>query len=303
MEKVFITGATGFVGRQITEDLLQKGYSVRCLVRKGSESKLAAPGRVETIPGDIGGPQSLKGAMEGCDAVINLVGIIRELPRQRITFERLHYEGTRNLVDEAKRQGVGKFVQMSALGAEFNARTEYHRTKARAEDHLKLSGLRYTIFRPSIIFGPEDKFVNLFADMMRKSPILPVIGSGKYLLQPVSVKNVSEGFVRAIELPESDHQVYEVGGPEKMAFDAILDTIAEVLGKRVGKIHIPSWFLKPIVKVMQRFPFFPLTSDQMEMLLEGNTCDERRFFLDFQIQPISFREGIRDYLVSRIASV
>ncbi|MEW5806177.1 MAG: complex I NDUFA9 subunit family protein [Acidobacteriota bacterium] len=296
MTKIFLAGGTGFVGRQITQDLLNNEYHVRCLVRKGSESKPAAPDRVETAYGDIGEPHSLKEAMEGCGAVINLVGIIREFPNRGITFERLHYEGTRNLVDEAKRQGIKKFIQMSALGADINARTVYHRTKARAEDHLKLSGLRYTIFRPSIIFGSEDKFVNLFADMMRKLPVIPVIGSGKYMLQPVSVKNVSEGFVRAIEFSETDDQVYEAGGPDKMEFNAILDTIGKTLGKRVRKVHIPSWFLKPAVKIMERFRFFPLTSDQMKMLLEGNICDERRFFETFRIKPIIFREEIRSYI-------
>ncbi len=296
MKRVFLTGATGFVGRQITEDLIGKGSTVRCLIREGSESKIPSQEEVEISYGDIRDPGSIKGKLAGFDAVINLVGIIREFPRRGITFEKIHFEGTRNLVDEAKKEKISKFIQMSALGANIHSTAEYHRTKARAEDYLKLSGLKYTIFRPSIIFGPEDKFVNYFAGMIRRSPIIPVIGDGSYKLQPIFIKTLSKAFVESLDLPESDYKAFDAAGPQKIEFDTILDTIAEVIGKKTRKLHLPSGLMRPFTRVMERFPFFPLTCEQIDMLLEGNTCDEKIFFDIFPVIPITFREGIQSYL-------
>ncbi len=296
MKRVFLTGATGFVGKQITEDLIRKGSTVRCLIREGSEAKISSQDEVEISYGDIRDPGSIKGKLAGFDAVINLVGIIREFPRKGITFEKILFEGTKNLVDEARKEKIPKFIQMSALGASIHSTAEYHRTKARAEDYLKLSGLRYTIFRPSIIFGPGDQFVNYFAGMMRRSPFIPVIGDGRYELQPIFVKTISKAFIESLDLPESDYKAFDAGGPEKIEFNVILDTIAEVIGKKARKIHLPPRLMRPFATLMERFPFFPLTSEQIDMLLEGNTCDEKLFFDTFPVIPVSFREGIQSYL-------
>ncbi len=132
--KIFLTGGTGFVGKRILRDLLEKNYQVRCLVRQGSEQKLVsyqAKG-VEVIHGDVTDLNSLEGKLAGCDAVINLVGIIRSFPGKGITFEKMHYEGTANLVNAAKSQGVRRFLQMSSLEARQNGKTPYLQTKYRA---------------------------------------------------------------------------------------------------------------------------------------------------------------------------
>ena len=159
--KIFLTGSTGFVGKRILRDLLENNYQVRCLVRKGSEQKISHyknPVLVKTgidiVNGDITDAASLDGKLVGCDAVINLVGIIREFSGKGITFEKLHYEGTANLVKAARLQKVRRFIQMSALGARPDGKTQYQQTKYRAEECVRTSGLDYTIFRPSIIFGP-----------------------------------------------------------------------------------------------------------------------------------------------------
>ena len=296
MKKIFLTGGTGFVGRQIIRDLNQKGYSLRCLIRKGTESKFPLKDNIETVFGDIRDSETLKGKLEGTDAVIHLVGIIREFPGRGITFQKVHFQGSKNMIDIAIQEGVKKFILMSALGADTSAKTPYHKTKAQAEDYLKSSGLSFTIFKPSIIFGTEDQFVNTFAQMRKKAPFIPVIGDGQYQLQPISVKNLSEAFVKSLELPSAENQTFNAGGPDRLAFDAILDLIGEASGKKVRKIHVPVWMFKPVVILMQRLPSFPITLDQMDMLLSGNTCDERRFFETFQIDPISFKEGIKSYL-------
>ncbi|MDN3514519.1 MAG: complex I NDUFA9 subunit family protein [Candidatus Brocadia sp.] len=294
--RIFLTGSTGFVGKRILQDLLENKYQVRCLVRQGSEQKIADYKDVDIAHGDITDAGSLDGKLAGCDAVINLVGIIREFPFKGITFEKLHYEGTVNLVRAARAQGVMRFVQMSALGARRDGKTQYQQTKFRAEEFVRNSGLDYTAFRPSIIFGPEDKFVNQFARMLRVQQFVPVIGNGNYQMQPVAVENVSTGFVKSIEQKDAIGKTFDVGGPEKLDFNQIIDIISEVICVPSHKIHIPAFVMRLMAEMLDWLASFPVTTEQITMLLEGNTCDEKSFFAHFGIKPVCFKEGISKYL-------
>ncbi|MBM4064290.1 MAG: complex I NDUFA9 subunit family protein [Planctomycetes bacterium] len=301
--KIFLTGSTGFVGKRILRDLLENNYQVRCLARKGSEQKILHhkdPVLVKTgidiVNGDTTDAVSLDGKLEECDAVINLVGIIREFRGKGITFEKLHYEGTANLVRAARLQKVSRFIQMSALGARPDGKTQYQQTKFRAEECVRTSGLDYTIFRPSIIFGQEDKFVNLFANMLRTQQFVPVVGNGRYQMQPVSVENVSMGFVKAMEQKNAIGKTFDVGGPERIEFNRIIDVIGEVICAPPHKIHIPVFIMSTMAEMLDWLPSFPVTKDQITMLLEGNVCDEKPFFKHFDIKPIGFKEGISKYL-------
>lgn len=294
--KIFLTGSTGFVGKQILQDLLENKYQVKCLVRQGSEQKLAHYKDVEIVQGDITDASSLIGKLAGCDAVINLVGIIREFPGKKITFERLHYEGTANLVRAAREQGVRRFIQMSALGARPDGKTQYQQTKFRAEEFVRNSGLDYTIFRPSIIFGPEDKFVNLFANMLKTQQFVPVVGNGRYQMQPVAVENVSMGFIKSLERKDAIGKTFHIGGPEKLEFDRIIDIIGDVLCVPPHKLHIPAFIMILAAEMLDWLPSFPITKEQIIMLLEGNICDEKPFFAHFDIKPICFKPGIIRYL-------
>ncbi len=296
--KVFLTGSTGFVGRRILQDLIAHGYQVRCLVRRGSEHKFThyRDKGVETVSGSITDPGSLLGNLVGCDAVINLVGIIREFPSRGITFQKLHYEGTANLVMATLSQGVRRFVQMSALGARAAGKTQYHQTKFRAEECVRNNGLEFTVFRPSIIYGPGDKFVNLFANMLKVQQFVPVVGNGRYQMQPVSVEDVSLGFVKSLAQRDSIGKTFDVGGPEKFAFNKIIDVIGEVLCVPPHKLHIPAFVMSTMAEMFDWLPFFPVTKDQITMLLEGNVCDETPFYKHFGIEPTHFKEGISRYL-------
>ncbi|MDO8142834.1 MAG: complex I NDUFA9 subunit family protein [Candidatus Brocadiales bacterium] len=294
--KIFLTGSTGFVGKHILRDLLENNYQVRCLARKGSEQKITHYKDIEIVDGDITDAASLDGKLEGCDAVINLVGIIREFPGKGITFEKLHYEGTASLVRAARSQKVMRFIQMSALGARPDGKTRYQQTKYRAEECVRTSGLDYTIFRPSIIFGREDKFVNLFANMLKTQQFVPVVGNGRYQMQPVSVENVSMGFTKSIERNDAIGKTFDVGGTERIEFNQIIDTIGEVICAPPYKIHIPVFIMNTMAEMLDWLPSFPITKDQITMLLEGNVCDERPFFKHFDITPIGFKEGISKYL-------
>ena len=176
--KIFIAGGTGFVGGHLVRALLKNGHSVRTLVHGRSTNS----GEVEQIAGDVTRFETLEQGLSGCDAVINLVGIIREFPSRGITFERLHVQATANLLAAAASNGIRRYLQMSALGSRPAAVSGYHQTKWRAEELVRGSGLDWTIFRPSLIFGPHDAFINMLAVQLRLAPIMPVIGSGSYRL-------------------------------------------------------------------------------------------------------------------------
>jgi len=295
--KVFVTGGTGFVGLYLLEELLAAGHTVRCMVRDGSEGKLPLREGIEVRLGDATDPVSLEGSLEGCEALIHLVGIIREFPSRGITFERLHTEATRNVVAAAVAQGVRRFVQMSANGARPDAATAYHRTKWQAEESVRDSGLAWTIFRPSLIFGPGDQFINLLADMIRRAPLVPVIGNGRYQMAPVAVEDVVSCFVKALELPASSGQTYHLCGPARYSYDEILDLVGETLGRdKVSKIHQPLWLMRPLVALGQAFPAFPITSTQLTMLLEGNVCPDQDWPATFGLTPRPLADGIKHYL-------
>src|SRR5262249_3477922 len=200
MQRIFVAGATGFVGRSVVRALLNRGFLVRCLVRHGSERLLKGFESIDRVPGDVLRPEGLVACAEGCAAIVNLVGIIREHRARGVTFERLHVQATANLLRVAREAGVKRYVQMSALGARPDARSSYHRTTSRAEEAVRDSGLQWTIFRPSIIFGPGDEFISPLAGMIRRLPAMPVPGDGQYRLQPIPVEQVAEGFAQALRI-------------------------------------------------------------------------------------------------------
>ncbi len=294
--KVFITGGSGFVGREIIQQLLVKNHSVRALIRQADA--LDDFGGIETIIGDTTQPEILRDQLTGCDAVIHLVGIIREFSGRGITFKKLHVESTNNMLQAAKEQGIKRYLQMSANGTRENGITNYHQTKWEAEELVRQSRLDWTIFRPSLIFGPGDQFVNMLAQLIKTLPIVPVMGDGQYHLQPVSVIDIAQGFVAALDNPEAVRKTYQCCGPQAFSYDQILDLIAQTLGQIAGtrKIHQPLWLMKPVVALLQTIPLFPMTSDQLQMLLEGNICSDDSWKDDFSLQLHEFSSSIRTYL-------
>jgi len=294
--RVLITGASGFVGRYVVRELLARGHGVRCPVRPGSAGKLEVRERVEVFTGDVLHPEDAARAAAGCEAAVHLVGIIREFPGRGVTFEKVHVQATENMVNAAKDAGVGRFLHMSALGARPEPADPYHVTNFRADEYVQKSGIPYTIFRPSIIYGPEDQSLNLFARQIKTFRVVPVIGNGLYQMQPVPVETIAKAFALALELPHTENRIYEVGGPEPLTFNAIIDTMAQVLGRKVLKAHVMVWSMRLLARPLGRFPWFPLTTGQIRMLLEGSTCDPTAFYRDFGLEAVAFREGLERYL-------
>lgn len=289
--RVFITGGTGYVGQAVVAATLQAGHQPIVLQRPGTYRSLNMPG-AELVEGDVLEPRSFEKGLAGSDAIIHLVGIIREVPRQNITMQRLHVEATRSILGAAKRAEVARFIHMSALGSRTNAVSSYHRTKWAAEELVRESGLNFTIFRPSVIFGkggPGPEFVGQLRDLARKAPLIPIIGDGRSPLQPVSIETVAKAMVASLTAPLAHNKVYEAGGPEVITYEEIMRRICQALNKPFRPIHIPLALMGALLPILQHLPGFPLTMDQFIMLKEGNVCrDPESLYRDFQLDKIPF---------------
>jgi uncharacterized protein YbjT (DUF2867 family) len=301
--KVFVTGATGFVGRQILGELCSEGHSVRILVRQPYSPcvrELVHLYNAEIHSGDVLEPSSFQGSLAAVDAVVHLVGIISEVGTN--TFENVHIGGTQNIVAAAQKSRVSRFLHMSALGARPEANSRYHQSKWAGEEIVRRSGLSYTIFRPSIIYGPEDKFVNTFVELSRFSPLLPVLGRGTGQLQPIAVQSVATAFVKSLIEPESAAQTYDLCGLERLTFNQVLEEILVVTGRSRFKLHLPFWIAWQVAKIIEYlFPRFlrlapPFNRDQLVMLQEDNVGDPEPAKRLFGLEQISFRAGISRYL-------
>jgi NADH dehydrogenase len=290
---IAVTGGTGFVGSTVVAELLHRGHTVRVLARKAPKEP---PGdNLSYFRGDVSTGEGLEPLVKGTDAVVHLVGIIREEGAN--TFDRIHRLGTENALAAASEAGAGRFVHMSALGTRENAVSAYHRTKWAGEEAVRASELEWTVFRPSIIFGPGDEFINMLAGVMRRTPVMPVVGGGKSLMQPVSVKDVAASFCAAVESTSHKGRTYELGGPDVLTFREILGITANVIGKKRFFIPFPSALVRPPVALLQGLGVpLPVTTDQLTMLGEDNIRMGGDPIEDLGIEWTEFEEGIREYL-------
>jgi len=302
--RLLLTGGTGFVGHAVLDALLAEGHRVRVLARRPLTVRDTGPAGGESPPevaaGNILDPPSLEKAMAGLEGVVHLVGIISEAGSA--TFENVHTQGTANVVEAARKSGATRFVHMSALGTRPGAVSRYHRTKWAAEEYIRNSGLAWTIFRPSLIYGPEDHFVNLFARIARYSPIVPVLGSGQARFQPIDVASVASAFARATTCPQAVGQCFDLCGPDRLTLRQIIEETLAALGRRRLLVTVPgplaqlqAGILRVLVAGLLRKPP-PLNRDQLIMLNEDTQGNPRPANQLFGLAPPGFRAGIRAYL-------
>lgn len=241
--------------------------------------------------GDVRDQASVVAAARGSEAVVHLVGIIRE--RRGSSFRQVHIEGTRTVVRACKEAGVARLVHMSALGARPRATSRYHRTKWEAEELVRRSGLAATIFRPSAIFGEGNSF---FPELRRllKWPVVPIIGSGMGLLQPIWIEDVVSCFVGALGDPATIGRTYELGGPETLGFEQLVEMVAEAERVERLKLHLPVAPARMAAALGRLLPNFPLTADQLKMLLEDNVCDIGEMCEVFGVRPAFLRDHLTD---------
>jgi NADH dehydrogenase len=270
--RVGIIGGTGFVGSYLVDALLEHGNDVSVLVRPGSEHKVHRAADVRVVAGDLSSQAALTAVLEGCDAAIYNVGLLREFPRRGITFEKAQYQGVVDTVSAARIARVPRLLLMSAIGVK-DPGTAYQSTKRRAEIHALESGLDVTVLRPSVIFGDPrgtmEFATQLYGDMIR--PPLPAVAFPGVRLSPIHVRDVADAFCAALTNDSTVGKIIELAGPETLEWQEIVKRVATAAGKSKIILPMPLWVMGVGATLFDWLPFYPVTRDQLTMLREGNT--------------------------------
>lgn len=270
--RIAIIGGTGFVGGYLVDAFLAAGHDISILVRAGSEQKVRSAD-VRVIAGDLSSKKALSAVLEGCEALVYNVGLLREFPRRGITFEETQYQGVVDSIAAAKKAGASRMLLMSAIGAK-DPGTMYQATKRRAEIHALESGLDVTVLRPSVIFGNPcgtmEFATQLYQDMVR--PPLPAAGFADVRMSPVYINDVADAFAAALSDADTIGQTIELAGPEILSWKEMVSRIAAAAGKSKIILPVPIWLMKIGARLFDWLPFFPVTYEQLTMLEEGNTA-------------------------------
>ena len=270
---ILVTGGASFLGSHIVRRLVEEGESVRVLVRDPDradrEGRLAGL-PIERVQGDVTRPESLKPAVHATQAVIHTAAIAIE--RGDSTYERVNDQGTAHLVDACKQAGVRRFLNVSQLGADPDLPYRFLASKGRAQAHVAQSGLDWTAFRPSVIWGPEDEFANTFARLIPLTPLIfPCIGGEKARFQPVWVEDVVSAIMTCLRDPATIGDEFELGGPEVLTLGEMERRILETTGARRLLIPFPMPLLRVAVRLMEALlPNPPVTSSLLELLGVSN---------------------------------
>lgn len=299
---VTIFGGSGFVGRHVVRALCKRGYRIRVAVRRpdlaGHLQPLGRVGQIHAVQANVRYPGSVEAAVQDASVVINLVGILFERGRQ--SFEAVQAQGAAVVAQAAATTGA-RLIHVSAVGADPNSASLYARSKAAGEAAVREAQPDAVIFRPSIVFGPEDDFFNRFAALARMSPVLPLIGGGATRFQPVYVGDVAEAIARAVEDQVRRRTIYELGGPEVRTFKELMEYVLAVTERRRLLVPLPYTLAKLQAYVLQLMPKPMLTPDQVELLRHDNVVSplaepEGRTLQAIGINPVAMETIVPSYL-------
>lgn len=301
---VTVFGGSGFLGRYVVQALAKTGCRIRVAVRRPDRAihlqTQGSVGQIHAVQANLRYVESVRRALEGADAAVNLVGILQ--PSRKQTFEAVHAEGAGLVARAAKEAGARAFVHVSALGAGPNSRANYARSKARGEELVRENFTQSVILRPSIVFGAEDEFFNRFATMARFTPILPLFGGGRTRFQPVFAGDVARAAVAGVDGRARAGVPYELGGPSIYTFKDLLDMLGDYTNRKRSYISIPFWIAKIQAAFVQMVPGAPITVDQLRMLQTDNIVSEdaireARTFKELGIAPQAVETIVPKYLV------
>jgi uncharacterized protein YbjT (DUF2867 family) len=293
---VAIAGGSGFIGRAIARRLNGTGeIKVRALTRDPEAARARAQiAGVEYVRADIADHNSLKDAISGADAIIDTIqfdGYPVEVPSRGLTFELVDYGGVVALIAAAKAADSPKFIYISGTAADEKSTHPGFRAKGRAERAIRSSGLNYTIFRPSLVYGPEDKVVNGLARALKFAPIFGVPGTGKQKVQPVLVDDLAACVMLAV-LGRGRNETYDVGGPDLMTFDEMMRIIMDASGHRRSLFHIPEGIMRAAAGLMEKLPKPLLSRDAVTFVTADNGADIKPLLEEFGVNLTPARIGM-----------
>ena len=302
---VTVFGGSGFVGRHVVRALAKRGYRIRVAVRRPDLAFFLQPlgnvGQISFVQANLRYRASVDKAVQGADHVVNCVGILFESGRN--SFDAVQDFGARAVAEAARSVGA-RLTHVSAIGADARSDSEYAATKGRAEDAVRSIVPDAVILRPSIIFGPEDGFFNKFASMARLMPVLPLVGGGKTMFQPVHVEDVAEAVARSVDGKLTPGAVYELGGRDVMTFRECLEAMLAVIGRKRPFVTLPFGIASLIGSLSSMIPFVKpaLTSDQVKLLKSDNVVSDAakaqgRTLEGMGINPVSLESILPTYLV------
>ena len=291
--RVAVTGGTGFVGTHAVRALVDAGHDVVAIAR-GTRPRLL-PQSVPFVRADVTDSPQLAEMFTGCQAVINLVAIIRE--RGKVTFDLVNRAGTEHVVEAARQAAVPHLIHQSANGADPDPAFPYLRTKWAGEQAVVGSGVPFTVLRPSLIFGPGDGFFTTLAHVIRLTPVTVIAGDGSTMYQPISVGDVVQCMLIALQRGPS-HRVHTIGGPEHLSYGGIVGIIKVAIGVHRFTLHLPVAAVMPLAFVMQMMPKPWVTVDQLRMLPINNITRLDSVGVEFGFEPSAFSENaayLQDY--------
>lgn len=295
MAVVLVAGGTGFIGSQIVKQLLRYGHKVIVMTRNPDRARGSVPAGADLRQGDVHDKASLEKAMLGVEAVVAAVQFPNhpvENPRKGHTYVKVDGEGTIRLVEAAHKAGVKRFIYLSGAGAREGRTEPWFIAKAMAERAVRESGIPFTIFRPSWVYGPEDRSLNKFVTFARLLPIIPVIGNGQTRIRPVHVEDVARAIANSIDLDAAVNRVYEIGGPQELTMDEIITTMLQAMGKRKPLVHHPVWFMKLVTIPMQLLPTPPLSPAAVEFVMMEEPVDNTALLQDLGLRLTPLAEGL-----------
>jgi len=296
---ILITGATGYIGRHLVSRLVAQGERPRCLVRNIKRASSILPaGTLEFVQGDTTSPASLETAVQGVDTIVHAAFITADQKQSAGNhYQETNVQGTANLVEAAKKAGVKRIIVISGLGTKPDKPGSYMQGRYLAEKMVKESGLDWTIIQPSVLFGKDAPFIKGLTDLIRTAPVVPLIGGGKVMFQPIYVEDVVTVIIKVLQEPErTKNKTYTIGGPAYYSFTQVIDALLQAMHKKRIKVPTPTPLVGIGAAVMEAvLPKPPLTKAAMTLFTFDNTTDLHSVERDFGFTPMSFTTYLKEH--------